>query len=126
MKEETIKKEIIERVRNAKTKAELSAIKETMTSALLQSEAESILAIRKAKNEKMAFLNAITSERHDEISEENRQRWKQDRERMWLEVNTSVTAPTLAEILDAALVRGIIESYTVNVSNGEVLEGSRK
>ena len=117
------KKFITEKVKNAKTKAELAAVKATSASAILQDEAVKILAIRDEKNENMAFLNAITANRHAEISEENRQQWCNDRERMWLEVNRSVTATTLAEILHAALMRGIITEYHVTAADGDLMEG---
>lgn len=123
---EELKKAIIERVKEAKTKAGLAAVKAAMVSALMQTEAEQILKIKDKRNRDMAFLNAITAERHEEISEENRQQWKQDRVGMWEEAANTCTPQTIATILFSATERGIIESYTVNVSNGEVLKGSRQ
>lgn len=121
MKEET-KILIIERVQNVKTKAELASVKATIASAFLQKEAEEIVKIRDEKNDRMAFLNAVTAKRHDEISEENRQLWKRDRTGMWEEAANTCTPQTLTAILRAAKERGVIGSYSVEFANGAIID----
>lgn len=120
--EEQTKILIIERVQNAKTKAELASVKATIASAFLQKESEEIVKIRDEKNEKMAFLNAVTAKRHDEISEENRQQWKRDRTEMWDEAANTCTPQTIAAILHAAKKRGVIGSYSVEFANGAIID----
>ena len=123
---EELKKTITERVKEAKTKAELAAVKEITFFALNQIEAKKILEVKDKKNEVMALLSETVAKRRDEISEENRQQWKKDRLGIWEEAANTCTPQTIANILFTATERGIIESYTVNVSNGEVLKGSRQ
>ena len=122
---ENFKTKIEKQAEKCTTKAQLAALKETATDALKQNYKENCLNAYDEMNCKLADLREITARRHDEISEENRQQWSGDRERMWIEVCNTTTATTLAEILRAALVRGIITEYHVTAADGDSLDGQK-
>lgn len=127
---ELTKKQIIEHIGKAETTAELEAarlkirnnIKDTTNEAARRLKEQQDVLKRIERDCEQMMAEAVAA-RHKEIKEANREQWRNDREHMWLEVNRSVTAPALAEILHAALVREIITEYHVTAADGDLMEG---
>lgn len=108
------------------TAQELAAARDNLIEESNRAEAESVERTRREGFERRSVIREFSAKRLAEIKEANRQQWKQDRLGMWEEAANTCTPQTIATILFTATERGIIESYTVNVSDGEVLKGSRQ
>ena len=127
---ELVKKQIVEHISKAETTAELEAARLKLRNMIKEATNETTRrlkeqqdTLKESERDCEQMLAEAVAARHKEIKEENREKWCNDRERMWLEVYNTTTATTLAEILHAALMRGIITEYHVTAADGDLMEG---
>lgn len=130
MKEEELREEIAEKVNGCTTTAELEAARISLRNWYMnearerESELrEKIADVAMEKRNAEAILQDAVAKRHGEIKESNREKWCEDRTRMWTECYETSTPQTIAAMLRAAKERGIVEYYTVFFPNGYVTNG---
>ena len=108
------------------TAQELAAMRANLIEETNREEASNVEEVRLQGSVQRSYIRVLAAKRAAEIKEANRQQWKSDRLGMWAECYATCTPQTIAAILHAAKERGILESYTVTVANGEVLKGGAK